>query len=349
MRNVIPYLLLLICIFACNKKNKDVSGLPPGTDNTTGSLTGKVTPANAILKMIAVRGAKVYAVKTDTSSGIFHLENIEEGSCSVFFTAAPIYDSITPVNIIILAGKTTDMGVITATLSKPQPVGTGSLSGTVIPADAVTRITAFNVQTSKSYTLDKLEANGRFILPDMEAGTYMLHFITDTRYLNINAVNVVVVADKNTDVGTFTTTLRPLPVCTLSCDVNGVGACWPYPSVYANSNFTIASFSSGGIGSGNRTIYRAGIILKGVTEPGTYTCQEKSANKITYAAYNTGSGFTTSYQSTEYAGGEGKVVITAIDTVARTIKGTFTAILTSGKNDPAQTKVLTNGVINAKY
>ena len=232
----------------------------------------------------------------------------------------------------------------------------GSLSGTISPVEATSRIIAMFVGTSKYYVIEVDKVSGRFNLADLPEGDYVLHFDVDPRYESIKDINTKVISGKTTDLGTFAPKMIDSPIekpvltqYTISCEVDGVFGGWNYSSVFSSAQFTIARFSIGTFPEDNRIAFVPAIMLKNVTGPGTYICNGTTANKITYSSYHLGSGFRRSYNSTEYEGGEGVVVITSIDNDARIIKGTFSAKLPASSKTSENTKLITNGVINAKF
>ena len=97
-----------------------------------------------------------------------------------------------------------------------------------------------------------------------------------------------------------------------------------------------------------RTVYFLSISLDGVSAPGTYVCNGISS-RMTFTQLQLGSGARKSFQSTEYNGGKGTIIISEIDTKNKTIKGTFSGTLVSASGDKYETKVITNGVINTIY
>lgn len=233
--------------------------------------------------------------------------------------------------------------------SGEQPISTGSLSGLVTPSEAVTAVTITASEANKkSYVIMVEPVTGAFSLANIAEGTYILSFSNDARYNRIAPVNATIANDKNTSIGTITATENK-PSYSISCNVNGEFKGWNLSSSYDTAHFTIALFRVSTYPEDTRTASFPAIILKHVPGPGTYICKGTSDNKITYSAYRLGSGYRASFQSTEYPGGEGTVIITSIDTERRTIKGTFTAKLISDKRAPKDTAIITNGLIDARY
>lgn len=229
----------------------------------------------------------------------------------------------------------------------PTTTATGSLSGTISPAGAVKSITVVSANGSKSYLIYADAVTGAFSLADVPEGACTLTFAIDAHFTAIASVNTVIAIGKNTDLGTLTTKETNFSI---SYNINGVFEGWLFKAYYPSSSlFSIGPLSTSTYPEDTRTVYYPAITLSGVTAPGTYTCKGSTQSRITYSGYRLGSGFRISYQSTEYAGGEGTVTITSIDSSNRVIKGTFTATLTSASGNSADTKIFTSGIINASY
>ncbi|QJD95000.1 carboxypeptidase regulatory-like domain-containing protein [Mucilaginibacter robiniae] len=223
---------------------------------------------------------------------------------------------------------------------------TGSVSGMISPIRAVKTITVLFLKTGTTYSCTADTVTGAFSLANLPEGNYKIDFSTDPHYNGLASVNTVVTAGRNTDVGKFTTKEANFY---LSYEINGTFEGWLFKGYYSSTLFNIGPLSIGTYPEDMRTAYYPSITLDGLTGPGTYTCKGASKSKITYSGYRLGNGFRISYQSTEYAGGEGTVVITSIDPNNRTIKGTFTATLTSASGNAADSKTIKNGLINATY
>lgn len=243
------------------------------------------------------------------------------------------------------SGTTGTSGTTINTGTTNNATNTGSLHGLVSPARAVKTVNVLSLDNGKTYSSNVDTITGAFSLANLSEGNYKVSFATDPHYNGIPYVNVVVTAEKSTDVGTFTTQEANFY---LSYEVNGIFEGWFFKGYYSSSHFYIGQLASSSYPEDMRTAYYPAITLDSLTQPGTYICKGASKSKITYSGYRLGSGARISYQSTEYSGGYGTVVITSIDTVNRKIKGTFTATLTSAVGS-SDTKVITKGIINTIY
>ncbi len=222
----------------------------------------------------------------------------------------------------------------------------GSFSGIISPAKAVKTVTFVLSATGKSYSCIPDTATGSFKMDNLPEGLYRVTFVNDARYGPLAYLNAPIFAGKNNDLGSYSTTIKAYY---LSYEINGVFEGWPFQAYYPSSSFYIGPLAIGGIPEDTRTAYYLSISVDGLVHPGTYTCKGTSKSKINYSGYRLGSGVRISYQSTEYIGGEGTIIITSIDANKRIVQGTFTATLTSASGNAADTKVVRNGVINAPY
>lgn len=222
---------------------------------------------------------------------------------------------------------------------------TGSLTGTVSPAGAITEINFVLTGTNSSYKCIPDLKTGVFDMKEMPEGNYAINFITDPHYNGIPLAYTTIIAGKNKDLGTFTTKETNF---SLSYEINGNFEGSLYKAYYTGTNLSLGPLSVSTYPEDTRTKYYLSIRLEGISSPGTYICKGTSL-KISYSGVRQGSGLRISYQSTEYAGGEGSVIITSIDPNTKTIKGSFSGKLTSVSGNAADTKMITNGIINATY
>ena len=236
-------------------------------------------------------------------------------------------------------------GSTSATGTTTNAADTGSLTGVVSPAVAVKAINALFLKNGKTYSVSADTVTGAFTLASLPVGNYRVSFATDPQYNAIAPVNTLVTAKTITGLGTLTTKKADFY---LSYEIDGTFEGWFFKGYYSSPYFYIGPLAIGSYPEDMRTAYYPSITLDSLTRPGTYTCKGASKSKITYSGIRLGSGARISYQSTEYAGGEGAVVITSIDTVNRVIKGMFTATLTSATGSSAA-RVITKGIINAPY
>jgi hypothetical protein len=224
---------------------------------------------------------------------------------------------------------------------------TGSISGIALPVGIIKNIviTSGN-DVTKTRQVSPDPTTGAFSLANVPKGEYLMDFSTDEYYTSPVILSLTIAAGVNKDIGTFTASKFKF---WLSCDLDGQYQGWNIKATYNNSYLEIASMSLGGTPEDNfslKTKYRLSIYLKGVSGPGTYSCNINSGSKIEYRGYKS---ILVSTQSTDSSGSVGTVEITDIDRVKRTIKGSFTATLTSTSPTANNARVITNGIIDTIY
>jgi hypothetical protein len=230
-------------------------------------------------------------------------------------------------------------------IMKPAP-SRGSFSGMISPAKAVKSIKFVLSGSGKSYSCSPDTVTGAFKLDNLPEGLYQVTFVNDARYRPLAYLNAPILTGQNNDLGSFSTTVMAYYS---SCEINGTYEGWFFKGYYASPYFSIGPTIIGSYPEDMRTAYYLSISIDGLTGPGTYTCKGTSKSKITYSGYRLGNGIRISYQSTEYSGAEGTVIISSIDPSSRIIKGTFTATLKSASGNAADSKIIRDGVINAPY
>jgi hypothetical protein len=232
--------------------------------------------------------------------------------------------------------------------AKPVVVSSpGSFSGTISPAIAVKSINFVLSGSGQSYSCSPDTITGKFKMANLPEGVYRITFSNDGRYKPLAYQNAPVFSGKNNDLGTFSATAQNYYV---SYAINGTYEGWFFKAYYSTPYFNVGPSMIGSYPEDMRTAYYLSITLDRLTGPGTYTFKGgTSKSKITYAGYRLGNGIRISYQSTEYAGAEGTVIISSIDSNKRVVQGTFTATLTSSSGNAADIKVIRNGLINAPY
>lgn len=225
---------------------------------------------------------------------------------------------------------------------------TGSLSGIITPAAAVDSVTILSLKDPvKTYKVGVDTVTGKFSLANLDEGSYTVSFLNTTAYTPVPPVTAVVAAGKNTDLGAFT----PAKIdYRLSCEVNGVLMGWLFKANYFSGQLYIEPESVATYPEDQQIREYVFIDIKNITAPGSYVCNQQPGCKITHTRIHSGSGFPVEPpQTSANPGGGGKVIITAIDSVKRTISGTFTATLTSPSGNAADTKAITKGIINESY
>lgn len=352
MKKIAGYLLVLAIVAGCKKTDK----IDP---ITTGSLSGTILPATAVTQITATAsgGKTSYLIAVNPVTGKFSLADMEEAAYLLSFDTDAKYEKIADKITTVTAGKNFDLGIVHTkeTVNPvPQNVPSGSLSGSIVPIGAVASISIYSegaIGYVRMYRVPLDPATGKFSLANIPEGNYWAYMPAVKGFNNNDQIYFKITADKNTDLGAinFTVTTEVPVGYTLSCNVNGQPNGWMLTGSYLSPNLTIAAFSVWfSPGQPSAIVYKPAIMLKGVNGPGTYVCNKSTGNQILYYAYRAPSGWAT-IQSTSDAGSEGTVTITSIDRVNRIIKGTFSANLAERPGEAGADKIITNGIINAKY
>ncbi len=222
----------------------------------------------------------------------------------------------------------------------------GSLSGTVSPAEAISKITATLAQGGQKYTIQII--NGIFSASELPEGTYTLDYTPNDFYVKPSSTTLAVTSGKNTEAGAISLKKKS---GTISCYVNEQYQCWSLKGYNSGTLLQIVKYT---LGTGipeldikmNLT-YDLGITLSPFNGPGTYTCDPSTRSGISYKLIK--GALPISIQDTQNPGSSATVVITSVDPVTRTIKGTFTAFLAARPSSSGDARTITNGVIDAKY
>lgn len=227
-------------------------------------------------------------------------------------------------------------------------VAAGSLSGMISPASAVDSVTILSQNDpGKTYKVGVDTVTGKFGLGNLDKGSYTVSFSNTTAYTPVPPITAVVAAGKNTDLGAFTSAKIDYR---LSCEVNDVLMGWLFKASYFSGHLYIEPESVATYPEDQQIREYVFIEIKNMTAPGSYVCNQQPGCKITHTRIHSGSGFPVELpQTSANQGAGGTVVITAIDTVKRTISGIFTATLTSPSGNTSDTKIITKGIINESY
>jgi len=233
------------------------------------------------------------------------------------------------------------------TVTRPVTSSTkGSLSGTVLPAEAISKITATLNQGGQKYAVQII--NGKFSAAELPEGSYTLDYTPNDFYQKPTGTTLEVKQGQNTEAGTI---LAKEKSGSISCYVNGQYQSWARKGYYSGTLLQLVNYTIGSgipeIGIKMDLTYDLGITLSPFNGPGTYTCDPSTRSGISYKLIRGSLPF--SIQNTENPGSSATVVITSVDPVERTIKGTFTAFLAARSASSGDALTITKGLINAKY
>lgn len=76
----------------------------------TGSITGKVTPADAAAKVWAISGTDT--LKASVDGGTFNITNVKPGTYKLIVEAMPPYKNMAKEGVTVNDGQSTDVGEI---------------------------------------------------------------------------------------------------------------------------------------------------------------------------------------------------------------------------------------------
>ncbi|MDB5270206.1 MAG: hypothetical protein JWP58_3246 [Hymenobacter sp.] len=185
----------LLFLTACSKKEDPAAPSP-------GGISGTVTPAAAVVTVTAAGLGGSTATAAVTATGTFQFAGLVAGSYVLSFAPAATYIAPAPVTAVVAAGATTQVPAVAVQQTS------GSLSGTIAPADAVTLVTVTEATTRFSATATP-SSTGAFSFPSLPPGSYFVEFnatylggITTFAFLAYyppnQLANVAVVSGQNT-------------------------------------------------------------------------------------------------------------------------------------------------------
>lgn len=196
----------------------------------------------------------------------------------------------------------------------------GSLSGSVSPAESISRIVATAAKDNKKY-IAQLFADGTFSATGLPEDSYSLEFTPSDFFEKPANTNIEVKAGKNTTASAITAIEKS---GALSCYVNGQYQSWYRKGYHSGTMLQLVKLTTGtGIPEFDikaEPAYDLGISLRPFNGPGTYICDPSTSSKLSYKLIK--GGLATSIQDTGMQGSSATVIITSIDPVAKKIKGT---------------------------
>ncbi|TSJ36493.1 hypothetical protein FO440_21925 [Mucilaginibacter corticis] len=311
----------------------------------SGKITGTFSPAGlttGIFISYTTSDGTVRSMLSNalTTSGTIQA-NLPPGTYTITFS--DVWGYITPPaqTIKVSNGQTTDLGAIVFEKAK-----TGSISGTVIPANASSSITIARLGAIltalgpvQTFTINA-DAAGHFRLGDLDGAYYYDISVNPAAGSSLNApvkIRIFLPSGQDMDLGNLELTSSPaLPQLSYFRDNQTVSI----PLVTADlvsRQLTIAQ---------PRDIHGAyfGLTLNNVTAPGDYICNGTTGSSITLAT-DSHSDYPLNWESNS-AGGSGLIKVTAFDPVHQTISGTFTATLAFGGNI---TNITSGAFVNVHY
>ena len=165
---------LLTATVSCSKK-EDATPAPAAP--TTGGLTGTVSPADALTAVTATDGGGLtFVARPAAGTGVFSLADLTPGSYTLSFTPASGYDVPARRTVTVVAGQIAQAGVVAVA---PEPRGV--ITGTVAPADAVTRVEVVSGTGAVSPATPGA-TTGAFSFGNLALGTYTVRFVVAPGY-----------------------------------------------------------------------------------------------------------------------------------------------------------------------
>ncbi|MET0465573.1 MAG: hypothetical protein ABW007_20600 [Chitinophagaceae bacterium] len=330
------------------------------TPPTTGDITGTITPAYAVtqISLIPFEDIQLDTLHTTPGSdGNFKFNRVKPGIYFVVFATNPRFNYQLPIKLTVVAGATNELGNIAAI--PLQPLGTASISGVVSPASAVVHAT---ITGGNNFSVVPDPNTGAFSFPYLPAGNYSLTFIARSTHVAPAEKKIELRDGQRLDLGTLTFSPNQL-VSKLSCNMGPTALSFDtYLNNTANKRIT-ASYSAGELMiSGSWTTGTAGnaggvrtrrltIALDNVNGPGTYICKGTVQSEITYLdRYSSSMAPPNLTYSSSIDNGNGTVIITAFDPVAKTLTGTFRGSLKAKTfQNTVVSQDVTEGVFDIKY
>lgn len=241
------------------------------------------------------------------------------------------------------------------TVPRISATTTSILQGVITPREstiAVEAIKAGSLNPSARVTPDA--GSGAFEFLDLSAGSYTVRVIATPMFTPINDLTINLESGQRKDVGILY--VYPLSAGpTIYYNVNDAAKKGVVTIQYASPKLSIAHVDiiKRYAGTAEQMIdqYTLDINLDNITETGTYICDATTSSYVNYVRAVPSTGIIITGRpwitwSSLNTGGSARVVITSIDTVAKTISGTLTATLISANYSKT---LITNCVFKAPY
>jgi hypothetical protein len=313
-----PLLVSFALFFAfiaasCSKKENPVPAVP-----NVGKITGTVSPAAAFSSITATGGpnGSSTSVSPNADNGEFSIANLKAGTYVLSFSAAPGYTKPADRNLSLAAGETNNVGTI-----RVSAYVAGTVDGNCSPANSL-RSARLTEPGSQDGPVASPDVNGYFRFNNVAPGTYNISFEAAPGFLP-PAPRVITVSGGTTSLGVITVntsgeTSRPLSG-TVRWSMDGIS----YTSTSLTGNMLLIdghprSFSLLATSLNGTTADILG--LSSFCRLGLNYIGSDSGERGTYL--RTESGVPRSSYETDYYN-KGTVTITAIDSTARTLSGTF--------------------------
>lgn len=296
--------LLVLGAASCSKKEEPTPPAP-----TTGTIEGTVSPANALTGVTATNTGGLTFPTVPAASGAFTIANLSPGTYTLTFDARTGFLTPATRSVVVVAGQSAAAGTVLVT---PQPVG--SITGTINPAGAVTRVEA----TAANGTQTSAVPNpaGAFTVSST-LGTATVHFVMAAGFLQLADQAVTLTVGAPT-VALGTINASPQPAAgTMAFLINGAS--------YSASTTTVSVSAGGvlrieGLSPNGQTPTKIVLSAGSFTGVGTYTLGGAAANNFGQLIPLASS--QNIYQTSTTAPG-GTLTISTYNASSRIVAGTF--------------------------
>ncbi|MBH8557208.1 DUF6252 family protein [Hymenobacter negativus] len=326
---------LLFATTSCSKKEDAAPAAP-----TTGSIEGTITPANSVTTVTATNvGGLTFLATPNTTSGVFTVPNLAPGAYVLSFAPRAGFQVAAARTISVVAGSTAQAGTVVV-----SPIPTGSITGSIYPADGATRVEA---TSAAGVTVSAVPdaTTGAFSFPNLELGTYTVHFVVANGFLQEpDQTATLTLTALTAALGVTNIHGNGVPRGTMSWTVNGTTftATALTGTVVASNQFVVEGTSTSGTVSDKLTIALYGSISTGTYPLGStpyYTARYTHlVNGIVTATYTT----LTNAQA-------GIVNIATFDRYAGATTGTFGFVGVYPTGTVTTTATISNGSFSLRF
>ena len=316
--------LLVLSATSCSKKEEPTPPVP-----TTGAIEGTISPANAVAGVTATNTGGL-TFPSVPASGAFKIANLTPGTYTLTFDASTGFLTPSSRSVVVVAGQSATAGTVLV-----MPVPAASITGTINPASAVTRVEV----TAATGTLTSAvpSSTGAFTVGST-LGTASVHFVMAAGFAQLPDQTVTPTVSAPT-VALGTINASPLPaVGSLNYSING--------TPYIATSTTVAVSTGGilrieGLSPNGQTPTKLVLSAGSFNGVGTYTLGGTAANN--FGQLIPLSSPQSIYQTSTTSPG-GTLTISAYSASSRTIAGTFNFTTAT----PA-TVLVTNGQFNLTF
>ena len=309
---------------ACSKKET------PAPAPTTGAIEGTITPANALTSVTATNVGGLTFPAVPTAAGVFTVPNLVPGTYTLTFDARMGFLTPTSRSVVVIAGQTATAGTV---IVAPEPPG--SITGTINPANAVTRVEVTAANGTQTSAVPG--PSGAFTV-SAALGTSSVHFVMAAGFTQLPDQTATPTATAPTaSLGTINASAMPA-VGMLTYSINGTS--------YVASSSTVTAAMGGilrieGLSPNGQTPTKLVLSVGSFSGVGTYTLGGPAVNN--FGQLIPLQSPQSVYQTSTTSPG-GTLTVSSYSATSRTIAGTFSFTTQT----PAAVYV-TNGQFNLSF